>query len=230
MRVPEDRLWYLSQINLFSEMPKADLERIGAKAPMSTARKGDLIITPDREGQALYLLKEGRVRLFRLSPEGKEFTLAVLGSGNVFGEIETFSAGSRGVYAQAMEDCFLCVILKHDLEELLRARPELGVKMLRILTERLREAGELLERLAHGGIRQRLVHLLLKLAEKFGVEEGKFTRIDLNLTHQELASMIGSTRETVTANLSSLTRDGVVETGRKEILIDRQKAAALMEP
>lgn len=87
-----DKLWYLSQINVFEALPRPSLEEIERLAPMHTAAKGTLILTPDNRPEVLYLLKRGRVRLYKVGPNGKQFTLGILGDGNIFGEIEAFSA------------------------------------------------------------------------------------------------------------------------------------------
>lgn len=220
-----DKLWYLSQINVLEALPKPSLEEIERLAPMHTAPKGKLILSPENRPDILYLLKRGRVRLYKVGPNGKQFTLGILGGGNIFGEIEAFSAVTRDVYAEAMDDTLICALRRSDLEQILAAQPQLALKMLQALGERLREAEDFLQMLATSDVRSRLLYLLSKLAEQFGVVRGNMVHLDLDLTHQELANMIGSTRETVTATLSALSREGVVRTGRRSIEINREAAA-----
>lgn len=224
-----DKLWYLSQINVFQDLPRSDLKVIGKMAPMSSVDKGTVISSPMDDHKVLYLLKKGRVRLYKINPEGKQFTLGILGDGNVFGEIETLSTGTRNAYVEAIEDTLLCILRKDDLEKLLQGHPDLAIKFLHVLTERLREAEEFLETLALGNVTTRLIYLLCKLAEHFSIRRGDFAQLELNLTHQELAEMVGSTRETVTVTLSHLSQEGIVRLRRRRVLINMEKARSFLD-
>ncbi len=228
-----NKLWYLSQINLFEELPLEDLQMIDAMAPMSTIQKGSLIIRPDTESKNLYLLKQGRVRLFKVNEDGKQLTICLLGKGNVFGETETFSTGSGSAYVEAIDNALVCILGKKDFETLITKRPQVALKMVSILTQRIRESEEMLENLAFRDVRFRLLYLLAKLAKSFGQPSantaGSYTNLDLNLSHQELANMIGATRESVSVTLSQLAKQDVVTTGRKEIAVDLTKAEEILK-
>lgn len=214
-----DKLDYLARINLFRELNPEELRRLDQRTPMLTARKGTILMQPGDATPVIYLLKKGRVRLFRVTPDGKELTVALLGDGNIFGETDSFSTGSGGTYAQALSDVLLCALTSQDFQELLLSKPALSLRLVQAMSERLRETEELLETLALGSVRQRLLYLLRKLGLAFGVAHGEYVRIDADLTHEELAHMIGSTRETVTAQLSQLASEGLVQTERKQIRI-----------
>ncbi len=228
-----DKVWYLSQINLLEDLPMEDLQMIDAMAPMSTIKKGTLIISPETENKNLYFLKRGRVRLFKVNEDGKQLTIGLLGKGNIFGETETFSTGSRSAYVEAMDDALVCILGKKDFEALLMKRPQVALKMVSILTQKIRESEEMLENLAFRDVRYRLLYLLAKLAKRFGQASTDvarpYTRLDLNLTHQELANMIGATRESVSMTLSHLANEGLVTTGRKEIAVDLRKAEEILD-
>lgn len=215
-----DKLAYLSRINLFKEMAPDQLQEIGRRALMSTASKGALLIRPGDRLDSILLLKEGHVRIFTLSPEGREYTLAILGGGNIFGEIETFSLRSRDMYAEAMDDCVLCVLKRPDVEALVQRAPGFAMRLLEVLSDRLRDAEEAAAQFALGSVKTRLLHILLNLCERYGVPEGEYVRLDLELTHQELANMTGSTRETVSLTLSGFAHEGLVRTGRKQVRVN----------
>lgn len=223
-----DKLSYLARINVLQELPRSVLMEIDRRAPMVTATKGSLIMHPGDPRPVLYLLKQGRVRLYKLNAEGKQFTSAILGQGNIFGEIGAFSTGTRDVYAEAMEDCLVCALSRADVEHLLLEHPRLALRILEVTSSRLREAEDLMGQLALGDIRSRLLFLLLKLSMSFGKREGEWIRVQADLTHQELANMIGATRESVSATLAALNREGVVRTGRKELWVHRERAEALL--
>lgn len=173
-----DKLSYLARVNVLEELPAAVLEEVGRRAPMVTAQKGTLIMDPTDPRPLLYLLKKGRVRLFKLSPDGKQFTSALLGDGNIFGETGTFSTGTWDVYAEALEDCVICVLSKSDVEQLVQQYPRLALRVLEVVSGRLKEAEDLMGHLALGNARSRLLFLLLKLTATFGRrrESGRVSR------------------------------------------------------
>ncbi|MDR6226848.1 Crp/Fnr family transcriptional regulator [Desmospora profundinema] len=226
-----DKLWYLSQINIMDELPETDLEEIARLAPMNRTPKGTLLLTPDTPPQGLYLLKKGKVRLYKLNREGKEFTLGILGDGNIFGEVEAFATGTRNIYAEALEDTLICLLSKSDFEGLMQERPQLALKMIRVLSERLSEAEEMLESLAYGSVQKRLLYLLSKLGQNFGEPHGDYIRLNISLSHQDLAAMIGATRETVSATIAEMVRKGLIKKSRfrKIISIHPEKVQKAMD-
>ncbi|WP_326102042.1 Crp/Fnr family transcriptional regulator [Paenibacillus apiarius] len=165
----------------------------------------------------MYLIKSGTVRLYKLSEEGKELTVDILGSGHIFGAIESFTTGAENQYAVALEDCVICTIDKAQFEKLIRERPELALKFIEILSARLKEVEEMLELMAYGSARKRLLYLLYKFSLKFGAlqsavegQDPHWVRLEVKLTHKELASITGSIRETVTELLSDFAGEGIV--------------------
>jgi CRP-like cAMP-binding protein len=225
-----DKLWYLSRISLFDTLPQEDLIEIDRIAPMKHLPNGTMVQTPDLYREGLFIVKVGKMRMYKLNEEGKQFTAGILGAGNMFGEIDSFSFGTKGIYIETMEETLLCSLWKDQFESFLSERPQLAMKLLKELSERLKERDEMLEKLALGNIRDRVLHLLVKLCERFGVkEEGGLHRIDMALTHQEVANMIGATRESVTVVLRDLMKDKIIETGRKTICIHLNKARAELE-
>lgn len=219
-----NKIGYLSQISLFDTLPMEDLMEIDRMAPMSKLKKNTLIQTPENFREGLYFVKEGKLRLYKFNPEGKQFTLGILGKGNVFGEIDSFSFGTKDIFIEAIEDTLLCSMGKEQFEMFLTSRPQLAMKLLKVLSERLKERDAMLEQLALGGIRDRVLHLLIKLSEQFGIREGEYYKIDLPLTHQELANMIGATRETVTVVLKELAKEDMIRTGRMSIHVNVKQA------
>ncbi|HVJ49710.1 Crp/Fnr family transcriptional regulator [Desulfitobacterium sp.] len=220
-----NKLWYLSQISMFEALPQEELLKIEEVIPMATIRKNTLIQTPETFREGLYFLKEGKLRLYKSNSNGKQFTQGILGKGNVFGELDSFSLGTKDVFIEAMEDVLLCSMGKEQFEQFLAEHPQLALKLLRVLSERLNEQNAMLEQLALGSIRERILFLLVKLSEQFGVAEGEYHKIDLKLTHQELGNMIGATRESVTVVLNELIKEGVIQTGRLSIRIRKERAS-----
>lgn len=224
-----DKTAYLNQIDLFRQLSAEELRAVDRMAALHAVPRGTRLLDPARFEPVLYLLKRGYVRLYRVSPEGRQLTVSLLGPGNVFGELEGLSTGTRHSFAEAVTDVLVCVLREADLERLMRTYPEVAVRMVRILSSRLRELEDLLERLALSTVRTRLLHLLVKLGESFGIPEGPYARLDVGLGHQDLADMVGSSRETVTLTLGELARQGVVRTARRRLWVDLPRARRLLE-
>src|SRR5579872_3759035 len=159
----------------------------------------------------VYLVKRGNVRISRLTPDGKEITVAILGAGDIFGEETLFEEGERTTIATTVGETLLCTAKAEDLFELLSKDAELALNVAKIVHERLNDASATIEDLAYARVPDRLMHLFGRLAMEHGVEEAGGTRIDIKLTHADIASLIGSTRETVTAELANLTREGRIK-------------------
>lgn len=215
-----NKLWYLSQISLFESLTMDELMEIERMTPMTRIKKGELIQSPDTFREGLYMLKEGKLKLYKINQEGKQFIVSILGSGNVFGEIDSFSLGTRDTFIETMDDTILCSLGKEEFEKFLIDRPQLTVRIMKELSGLLKERDAMLSQLALSNVRDRILHLLKTLAEKFGIPEDAYHKIDMPLSHQEIANMIGSTRETVTMVLNDLSKDGVIRTGRMSVHIN----------
>ncbi|MCS7173726.1 MAG: Crp/Fnr family transcriptional regulator [Armatimonadetes bacterium] len=222
-----DKTAYLNQIDLFRQLSPEELQAVDRLAELQTVSQGTLLLDPTRFRPVLYLLKRGYVRLYRITPEGRQLTVSLLGPGNVFGELEGLSTGTRHSFAEAVTDMLVCTLREADLERLMRTYPEVAVRM--VLSGRLRELEDMLERLALSSVWTRVLHLLTKLAESFGVPEGRFVRLEVGLTHQDLADMVGCSRETVTLTLGELARQGVVRTARRRVWVDLPRAQAQLQ-
>jgi len=235
------KLKYLSRINLFQALDTQELKQFEDDIPMEPIRRGTVVSSPHNEKQQLYLVKSGAVRLYTITAEGKELTLDVLAAGHLFGEIGSLVSDSS-VYAVTLEESIICTMDYGQFKWLIREKPQLGITFIEIMSARIKEVEELLGHMAYSSVRQRLLYLLYKLMNKFGGspdgQEGdavqtEWVELKVELTHQELASMTGSIRETVTEALNLLAAEGILKKnrGRKPLWInsDRLKRA-LAEP
>jgi CRP-like cAMP-binding protein len=217
-----DKLFLLSQISLLDELPMEDLQIIDKMSEMKPVKKGTTIISPDKPIQAFFLLKKGQVRLYRLNPSGKQFTVDILVDGNIFGETSTLSLTDDQIYAEAMTDTYLCILGKAEFEEFIERNPKIAIKLINILSTRLKELYSLSEKIALGDVKYRILYLLVKLSEKTGKRKKEWQTIEMKLTHQDIANMVGSTRETTSAIISQLKKDGYVKKGlRLSIHVDK---------
>lgn len=204
------KLRYLSEINIFQDLTPEDIDWMDRVTTMTTCEKGRVFYTPDETGEVLFLLKKGRVQLYRISPEGKKLVIATLGPGSIFGEMSMVGQGMYNTFAEAIEDCTLCIMGRGDLERILLTKPEVGLRIMEALGQRLREVETRLEDIAFKSIPARLASLLLRLQEEYGYTVEGYT-------HQDLAEMIGTYRETTTQTLNDFKRQDLLDIGRKRL-------------
>lgn len=214
---PAEKRKYLSELFVFQDLTPREMDELNRITTMSTVSKGRVFYRPEEPGEVLFILKEGRVQLYRISPEGKKLVIATLGPHTLFGEMALLGTQMHNTFAEAVEDCLICVMSRTDLERLILNKPQVALRLLEVSGKRLREAEERLENMAFKGIPARLASLLLRLSKEQGSEE------IIGLTHQDLAESVGTYRETATQVLNDLKNEGLLEIGRKRIrILDRE--------
>jgi CRP/FNR family cyclic AMP-dependent transcriptional regulator len=220
----ETKLRHLSAIDIFRDLQQEDLDWLAAHTTMITARRGQLVYMPGETSEALFLLKAGRIRIYRLSADGKKLVLSTLDPETFFGDMPLAGQQMYGAFAEALDDCTLCVLGRADLERLIETRPRVAIRLLEVVGRRLVEAESASEELAFKSIPARLATLLLRLSD---ASQGDAL---VGHTHQDLAEMIGTYRETATQTLDDFKRRGLVDLGRKHIrILDRSGLRAVAE-
>ncbi len=220
----DSKLRHLSAIDIFRDLGADDLDWLAAHTTMVTARRGQLVYMPGETSEALFLLKAGRVRIYRLSADGKKLVLSTLDPETFFGDMPLAGQQMYGAFAEALDDCTLCVLGRADLERLIETRPRVAIRLLEVVGRRLVEAESASEELAFKSIPARLATLLLRLSN---ASQGDTL---VGHTHQDLAEMIGTYRETATQTLDDFKRRGLVDLGRKHIrILDRSGLQAVAE-
>ncbi|HUW65183.1 MAG TPA: Crp/Fnr family transcriptional regulator [Spirochaetia bacterium] len=190
-------------------------------------RRGHVIFSAGEAADRIYLLEKGQVKIYRLTEDGDRATVALRYPGELIGLAEVLYGGQRTCFAQAMANVDLVMFKCADFLELLLNQPELNLKISRILGFRLREAQDTIYELACRYVPGRLALLLLKLAARCGIHETDGIRLDLPLTHEEIACMVGSSRPTITATLNDFQKEGAITWQGKYIKIlqtDRLKS------
>ena len=221
---PAEKMHHLSELAVFRDLTPREMEELNRITTMSTVPKGRVFYRPEEPGEVLFILKEGRVQLYRISPEGKKLVITTLGPHTLFGEMALLGTKMHNTFAESVEDCLICVMSRTDLERLILSKPQVALRILDITGKRLREAEERLENMAFKGIPARLASLLLRLSE-----EQENSEIS-GLTHQDLAESVGTYRETATQVLNDLKAQSLIEIGRKRIkILDKEKLAEVAE-
>ncbi len=198
-------------MDLFRDFSKEDMAWLDRLTNMVECRKGQLVYSPEDGGEVLFLLKKGTVQIYRLSPEGKKLIISTLGPGTFFGEMSLFGQGMYDSFAEASEDAILCAMRRSHLEQIILAKPSVALRLLQVLGGRLRDSQRALEELAFKPVPARLASLLLRLWEEAG------GRPITGLTHQDLADMAGTLRETTTEVLNHFRAAGLIEIQRMHI-------------
>jgi len=221
----ETKINYLSNIEIFQDLSQGELQEMDRQLTMSTCEPGRIFYMPEETGEVLFLLKKGRVQLYRLSPGGKKLVVATLGPGTIFGEMSLVGQGMHNTFAEALDDCLLCVMSRTDVERLMREKPEVAFRVVEALGERMTSLESRLEDIAFKSIPARLASLLLRLADEQGDDN-----VVSGHTHQDLAEMLGTYRETITQTLNDFKGEGLVAISRKRVEIaDRDGLERLAE-
>ncbi len=225
-----EKFGLLRELDLFQGLSDADIEAIGHATVMTRCRRGQVILSPDDPPDRIHILKQGRVRVYRLTPDAKQLTLDIYDRGTILGDMALLGQSrDPETYAETLGDAVICTITPDELRTLIERHPIIGVNIVSHLSRRLREAERELESLAYQPVGQRLARKLLDLAGRFGVPLGATrTVIAERLTQQELAEMIGTTRETLAHTLGDFRRQGLLDTVDHEVVIrDAERLAEI---
>ena len=213
---------------LLQELPVDVLSKLAEKVELREIRRRQVIYLPGDPGVAVYLVNGGRVKVSKVTRDGKELTLSYRVPGEIFGETCLIDGEPREEMAEAMENALVTEIERGVYDELLRTQASLGYRMTKILAQRRREIEAKIENLVFKDVNAKLAELLLRFADEYGVEDARGTLVALKITHQEMANLIGSTRETVSLTLAQFKKRGLIQSeGRKVIISDREGLKAL---
>lgn len=209
----DEKLGYLSDVDLFRDLSDRDMAELDRMTTITNVPRGRVFYQPEEVSEVLFLIKQGKVQLYRISPEGKKLVIATLGPGTLFGEMALLGQQMHNAFAEALDDCMILVMSRADLERLILGKPLVGLRLLEITGRRLNDAEARLEDMAFKGIPARLASLLLRLSAERNSPD------ILGMTHQDLAETIGTYRETATQVLNDLKSQGLIAIGRKRITI-----------
>ena len=203
-------------------IPSSDRSELIELSQRRSYRRHEFIFQLGSPCEHVYLLSQGRVKIFGLSALGKEVIHWFCLPGDLFGLAEMARGGPRRVYAQACVDCELFAVPIDQFKTFLALHPSTSMAVIDVLSYRLRALGDMLQNLTSDDVTTRVVKLLLRLCSRYGKRVDGQICLDLPLTHQEMADMIGATRQTVTTVLGELKRRGAVRVENHQIRIERE--------
>lgn len=209
----------VKKIPFFSLLTEKELKLIDKITSEKEYKKGEYIFLEGDTGDKFYIIKEGQVKLTKMIKNGDEQILNIFSSHDIIAEIVAFDKGNYPASAITMTDSKIIIFDQSELESLILKHPSIGVKLLREMSSRLRHAQKNVRDLALKDSSERVAGLLIFLAEKYGQQKKDKIILDISLTQQELASMIGSSRETVSRVLGQFESESLIKTSRKKIII-----------
>jgi CRP/FNR family transcriptional regulator, cyclic AMP receptor protein len=209
---PFTKLQYLSKVEIFRDLGEEEVKEIGRMAVMTTCPPGKIFYRPNETGEVLFILKKGRVQVYRMSSEGRKLIIGTIEAGSIFGEMMLVGQGMYDAFAEALEESLICVMNRRDVENMLLAKPRVAIRLMEVLARRLHEMEERLEQTMFGDVQSRLAALLLRMHREHNSDT-------IDTTHEALAEQLGVYRETVTSSLSNLRKRGLISISRKQIHI-----------
>lgn len=214
----------LTQIPLFQELTQEELTIIKDFTHKRTYPKKTVLFVEGQGSDGIYLITEGLIKVYKLHPDGREKTLALLGPGDILGEMSVTGEEMRSATAETLERTIILAIARTDFQKLLTTMPSLASGLIKLLSDRLRSANRQIEELAFLNARSRVISNLILLAQEQGQKKPAGIFLPLRLTHAELAKLIGVTRETVTRVLTELQQDELLAMqGKKMTFLNLDK-------
>jgi CRP/FNR family cyclic AMP-dependent transcriptional regulator len=225
-----EKIWFLKRCPLFERLSPAESQRLEVHALARTFARKEIIYFPDEPGRTVLVLARGRVKIKAVTTDGRETIFGFVEAGELFGELAVLDELPRREYAEAVDDSLVLALPREDLLWLMGRRPDIALSVTKLLGFRLRRIENRLRNTLFRSTRERTIGLILELLEAHGEQVEDGWEIRLRLSHQELANLIGSTRESVTLALGRLQRDGLIAIHRRLIRVrSRQKLAAAAE-
>ncbi|MEJ2050652.1 MAG: Crp/Fnr family transcriptional regulator [Calditrichota bacterium] len=209
----------LKSIPLFSELGEKDLDKIVQVASKQKYHKDNLILLEEEVGSTMFIILNGRVKISRISDDGREVILSILSDGDFFGEMSLLDGHTRSANVTAIEESELLVIRREEFLQMLRDFPQIAINLLKELAQRIRKSDEHIKSLSLQDATGRVATTLLRIAEDSGVfRKGQVEIAELPL-QQDLANMAGTSRETISRVIKSLCEDGFLKKTTGKIII-----------
>ena len=220
----------LSRTPLLANLSQPEVHSLSSRTARKLFSAGELIFSEGEPCSGLFIIARGKVRIFKTSMSGREQVLAMNGPGESIAELPVFDGGAFPASGIAVEDTEMAFISRRDFNAFCIEHPEVALKVLSVVGERLRRLVGIIEELSFTTIRHRLISALVKLAQSEGKATPHGIEFQLPATHQELANQLGTVRELISRNLMRLQAEGLLEVDARQIVVKDMKAlVALLE-
>jgi CRP-like cAMP-binding protein len=216
----ETRLWHLENFNLLESLSSDEKMKMAEMIRDKSIKKGEYIYFPEEASKNIYFLKEGRVKIGSYSDDGKEIIKAILQPGEIFGELSLVGEEKRTDFAQAMDNkVVICSMQMQDMEMMMQKNASLNFKVTKLIGFRLRKVERRLESLIFKDARTRIIEFIKDMAQEQGKKIGSEILVKHFLTHQDIANLTATSRQTVTTVLNDLKEKDLIYMERNKFLI-----------
>ncbi len=218
----QSKIWYLENFSMLGVLKKEELQKMDEMAKMEEVPRNKIIYYPDNQSNTIFLLKKGKVKISRYSETGEEYILALLGPGEVFGELAFTGEETRGEMATVTEDAIVCRVDLAQFQELMADSPALNFEITKLIGLKFKKIQTKLEHLIFRTSEERIVWFIKSMASQFGRPIRGFSdqyQIDIKFTHEEIGKLTATSRQMVTATLSTLEKQGFIKYDRRSIYI-----------
>lgn len=215
-----------SSRGIFCDVGQSDLISLGLNKVMNTYKKGQTLYFQGNPAFGLYCINSGKIKISKVANDGKETIIRIAGPGDVLGHQNIFSQDNYTSTATVIEEAMVCFMDRNYMVKLIESQPSIAINIIKKLSNEVNLTENQSAAMSHKNVRERLAELLLYLKETYGVQEDNRVRLNIKLTREEMASMIGTANETVIRFISELRDDGIVEQEGKIIFIVDNKRLA----
>jgi CRP-like cAMP-binding protein len=214
----------LRRCPLFAGLKEEDLKRIRAIASLKKVEKKEILFSDGEEARGFYVILSGKIKLYKVSPEGKEQILHIVSAPDAFAEAALFLEGSYPAFAEALTDCQLLFFPKRDFIQLIEKNPQLSINMIVTLSHYLKRFASLIEELSLKEVSSRVAKYLMDLSLKLSKEGKSPKEVELDLSKTQLALKLGTISETLSRTLAKMKAKGIIDVKKNKILILNRKA------
>ncbi|MFD2515806.1 Crp/Fnr family transcriptional regulator [Pontibacter locisalis] len=218
----QTKLWHLENFSMLHILTKQEMQALDKMAVMRNAPRNQVIYFPEDTSDTVFLLKQGKVKISRISEAGKEMILAILGPGEIFGELSITGQSKREEIAEATEDAVICSVSIADFQRMMEMNPKFNLQVTKFIGFRLKKIQSRLESLIFKTAEQRVRYLLKELAEEHGrqiINNPEERVVKMRLTHEDIAKLSATSRQTVTTVLNDLEKHGIISYDRSRIFV-----------
>jgi CRP/FNR family cyclic AMP-dependent transcriptional regulator len=210
---------YLRSVDIFQDLTENEIHQLGQRAPMKRVPGGTIFYTQEQVTEVLFILKEGRVRLYHLEPGGRMLTLAILEEGSIFGEMTLVGQRLQNNFAEAITPCLLCLMSREDVKKFLLSDSRIAFRLMEKIGQRLVDTEQRLSDMAFKQAPERIATQLIQLAEQRRNWLGRKSHPEVRCTHEELAHLVGVHRETVTKVLNDFRQQELIDLSRGRVVL-----------
>lgn len=214
----------LRRCPLFAGLKEEDLKRIRAIASLKQVKKKEILFSDGEEARGFYVTLSGRLKLFKVSPEGKEQILHIVSAPDAFAEAALFLEGTYPAFAEAMTDCQLLYFPKRDFIQLIEKNPQLSINMIVTVSHYLKRFASLIEELSLKEVSSRIAKYLVDLSMKASKEGKSPKEVELDLSKTQLALKLGTISETLSRTLAKMKAKRIIDVKRNKIIILNREA------